>query len=281
VALRPENGALAWYYQHQKRDIWDLDWAFEQSLITLKVNGSSRRLVITGGKSALFDVLDAATGAYVFSKDLGVQNVVTAINPVTGDKTVNPAVQPESGKSKLICPNSIGARNWMSTAANPETGVLYVPMLENCADYTYTPGAAEQTAKGGIDIHFSARTPPDHDGNFGRLVALDLKSGHILWTRRQRIPIASSVLATSGGVVFTGDVDRNLYACDQASGAVLWRTRLPAAAESFPITFAAKGRQYIAVVAGSGSPMGAASRAFVPEVIAPAAGVTVTVFALP
>lgn len=281
VALRPESGELAWYYQHQKRDTWDLDWSFEQSLVTLKVDGHPRRLVISGGKTALFDAVDAATGAYVFSKDLGVQNIVTAIDPATGEKTINPALQPESGKPKLMCPNSIGARNWMATAVNPESGVLYVPMLENCADYTYTAGTAEQTAKGGIDIHFSSRTPPGHDGNFGRLAALDLGKRQILWTHRQRIPLASAVLATGGGLIFAGDVDRNLYAYDQANGAVLWRTRLASSAESFPVSFAAQGRQYIAVVTGSGSPMGAASRAFVPEVSAPAGGVSVTVFELP
>lgn len=281
VALRPATGALAWYYQHQKRDVWDLDWVFEQSLVTVKVHGRPQRLVLTGGKSALFDAVDAATGAYVFSKDLGVQNIVTAIDPVTGDKTINPALQPQAGQAKLMCPNSIGARNWMSTAVDPKLGVVYVAMLENCADYTYAPGTAEQTAKGGIDIHFSARPPPDHDGNFARLVALDLTQREILWTHRQRMPMASALLATAGGLVLAGDVDRNFYAYDQASGAVLWRTRLTAAAESFPVSFAVKGRQYIAVVTGSGSPMGAASRAFVPEVVAPAGGVGVTVFELP
>ncbi len=281
VALRPDTGALVWYYQHQERDVWDLDWVFEQSLVTLQINGHPKKLVVTGGKSALFDALDAATGAFVFGKDLGVQNVVTAIDPVTGEKTVNPAVQPEAGKAKLLCPNSVGARNWPATASNPETRVLYVPILENCADFTYVPRSAAQTAKGGIDLHFSARTPPDHDGNFGRLTALDLQKRQILWTHRQRIPLASAALATGGGLLFTGDVDRYFSAYDQRTGKVLWRTRLNAAPESFPVTFAVNGRQYVAVVVGSGSPFGAASRAYVPEVLAPAAAVTVVVFELP
>ncbi|HTC53029.1 MAG TPA: PQQ-binding-like beta-propeller repeat protein [Steroidobacteraceae bacterium] len=281
VALHPQSGSLAWYYQHQKRDIWDLDWVFEQSLLTLPVNGQPREVIVTGGKTALFDVLDARTGAFVFAKDLGVQNVVSGVDPRSGEKTINPAVQPEAGKTKIICPNSIGARNWQATAINPDSGVLYVPILENCADFTYTPSSAAQTAKGGIDIHFSARTPSDHDGNFGRLVALNLKTHEILWTHRQRMPLASAVLATAGGLLFVADVDRNFYAYDQANGTILWRTRLNAAGESFPVTYSVNGRQYIAVIAGSGSPMGAASRAFVPEVAASAAGVTLTVFEMP
>jgi alcohol dehydrogenase (cytochrome c) len=281
VALDPRNGHLAWHYQHQKRDVWDLDWVFEQSLVSLPVNGHPRKVIVTGGKTALFDVLDAATGAFVFSKDLGVQNIVTAVDPKTGEKTTNPALEPEAGKAKLMCPNSIGARNWMSTAINPDSGVLFVPILENCADYTYSPGNAAQTAKGGIDIHFGARVPPNHDGNFGRLVALDLRKRQISWTHRQRLPLASSVLATGGGLVFVADVDRNFSAYDDATGKLLWHVRLNAPAESFPVTYSVKDQQYIAVVAGGGSPMGAASRAFVPEVVPPAAGVTLTIFANP
>jgi len=281
VALRPDTGALAWYYQHQSRDVWDLDWVFEQSLVTLQIAGRPRKLVVTGGKTAMFDALDAGTGAFVFSTDLGLQNLVTAVNPVTGTKSVSPGLQPEAGKPKLLCPNSVGARNWPATALNPGSGILYVPILENCADYTYTPRSAAQTAKGGLDMHFSARSPPDHDGNFGRLVALDLQRRQILWTHRQRMPFVGAALATAGGLLFTGDVDRYFSAYDQASGKLLWRTRLNAPPESFPVTFAANGRQYVAVVAGSGSPFGAASRAYVPEVLAPAAGVTLVILELP
>jgi alcohol dehydrogenase (cytochrome c) len=203
------------------------------------------------------------------------------VDPLTGEKKMNPAIQPEAGKAKLMCPNSIGARNWQATALNPDSSVLFVPVLENCADYTYMPRGASQTAKGGLDMHFTSRPPPNHDGNFGRLVAIDLQKRRILWTHRQRIPFASSTLATAGGLLFAGDVDRYFYAYDQATGKVLWRTRLDAAPESSPVTFAAHGHQYVAVVAGSGSPMGSASRAFVPDVVAPSAGVTLVVFELP
>jgi alcohol dehydrogenase (cytochrome c) len=280
VALRPETGELAWHYQHQKRDVWDLDWVFEQSVVTLQVNGHPKKLVVTGGKTALFDAVDAATGKFVFSADLGFQNLVTAVDPVTGEKTVNPEVQPEAGRPKLICPNSFGARNWLATAFNPETHLLYTPILENCADYIYAPRGAEQTAKGGLDVRFVPRLAAGHDGNFGRIAALDLQKRKVVWAHRQRIPLASSTLATGGGLLFEGDVDRYFTAYDQSSGKALWRTRLNAAAESSPVTYAVNNRQYVAVVTGSGSPFGAASRAFVPEVGAPAAGVTVVVLEL-
>lgn len=280
VALRPQTGALVWYYQHQKRDVWDLDWVFEQSIVTLQVNGRPRKLVVTGGKTAMFDALDAATGAFVFASDLGLQNVVSRVDPVTGEKTVNPAVEPEPGKARYLCPNSFGARNWPATSLNSVTHMLYVPILENCADYTYAPRATAQTAQGGIDMRFTLRAPPNHDGKFGRIAALDLQRRRILWTDRQRMPIAGSALATAGGLLLEGDVDRYFSAYDQSSGKVLWRTRLSSAPESSPIAFAVDGRQYLAVVAGSGSPFGGGSRLFVPEVAPAATGVTLVVFAI-
>ena len=62
---------------------------------------------------------------------------------------------------------------------------------------------------------------------------------------------------------------------------MLWRTRLNAAAHSSPITYVAGGRQYVAVVAGAGSFLGASLRALVPEIEGPPGGTTVIVFALP
>ncbi len=83
VALRPDTGALVWHFQLHQRDVWDLDWVFEQSVVTVPVGGKLRKLVVTGGKTAIFDAVDAATGAFVFSKDMGVQNLVTAVDPKT------------------------------------------------------------------------------------------------------------------------------------------------------------------------------------------------------
>jgi alcohol dehydrogenase (cytochrome c) len=281
LALRPATGQLVWYYQHVKRDVWDLDWVFEQSLATVKVDGKPRKVVITGGKTAMFDAVDAATGKWVFTRDMGIQNLVIAVDAKTGEKTINPAVQPEVGKMKLLCPSASGGRNWPATSLNPETGMLFVPMIESCTDYGYAPRAADATAAGGADMRFAARLPPGTDGKFGRLAALDLQTQQIVWAHRQRMPVAGATLATGGGLVFNGDMDRYFYAYDQKTGDILWRTRLNAAPESFPVTYVVNGRQYIAVVAGGGSAFGAGAKGMVPELLAPAAGVTLTVFELP
>lgn len=281
LALRPADGSLAWYFQHHRRDVWDLDWTFERTVLTLEVDGQLRKAVVTGGKTAIFEALDAATGEFIFARDLGVQNLITAIDAHTGAKTENPALQPTAGVAKRLCPSNFGARNWPATAVVPQLGALFVPMLINvCADYFYEPRTPEQTARGGIDMRFVPRLAAGSNGEFGQLLALDLSTRRLLWTHRQRIPLAGSLLATAGGLIFSGDIDRYFSAYDQATGKMLWRTRLSGAPESSPVTYAVNGKQYVAVVAGGTTPYGANARAFVPEVAGGGAGLTVVVFEL-
>ena len=108
VALRPATGELVWHYQHHRRDVWDLDWVFEQSLVTVPVNGKPRRLVVTAGKTAMFDAWMPPRARSCSRATWACRTWSIAIDPVTGEKTVNPAVQPEAGKAKLLCPSAVG-----------------------------------------------------------------------------------------------------------------------------------------------------------------------------
>ncbi len=73
-------------------------------------------------------------GKYAFSIDLGLQNIVTAIDPKTGDKTIDPKTLPGDGETKLVCPHAGGAKNWLPGSYNPSTQILYVPLIESCMD---------------------------------------------------------------------------------------------------------------------------------------------------
>ena len=279
VALDPDTGKLVWYYQHMNRDVWDLDWAFEQLLITLPVDGKPTNLLVTGGKMALFDAVDRANGKYQFSKDLGLQNLVSAIDPKTGKKFINPAFEPKANIDRLLLPDANGARNWPATSYDPDTHILYVPLAETCMDYTWVPGDAAQTAAGGLDIRFTLRPRPDSDGKMGRIEAVNLKTKKVVWMYRQRAPIASAMLATAGGLVFSGAQDRQFTAHDAATGKVLWQSTLGAALSSTPVTYSIGGQQYVAVVAGNGGPV--AWPQLTPEIANPVGGTTLWVFKLP
>lgn len=272
VALDPRTGKLAWYYQHFPGDVWDLDWAFEQTLLTLPQRGRLEPLVVTAGKIGIFDALDATTGHYVFSRDLGVQNIVTGIAAGTGAKHIDESLIPQPEGPR---PHNCGfARDEPSTAYDPRTHLMYVPLVDDsCPDPRDT---GEDAVPG------SRLTGPGHpfDGQYGRLEAFDLATGKLAWMRRQRASEISSVLVTAGGVVFDGTLDRVFRASDARTGQPLWHVKLDSAPKSSPITFSVHGTQYVAVVSGpfENAPMlGDTS----PEVSVPTPASTLWVFTLP
>ena len=281
LALDVSSGKLVWHFQHVNRDVWDLDWVFERSLLTVPVNGVPTDVVVTGGKIAMFDTLDRATGKYLFSVDAGLQNLVVGVDPVTGVKKINPALEPKVGVRGLICPNTLGARNWPATAINPTTHLLYVPLIRSCADYTYSPRSAAETAAGGSDIRMTPHPLLDDDGMHAQLTAIDLATHKIVWKKTQRAPFESAILATAGGVIFAGSRDRMFRALDDRTGEVLWETRLNASPSSFPITYSIDGEQYVAIVAGGGGPLDATGALSAPEIVNPSEGITLCVFKLP
>jgi alcohol dehydrogenase (cytochrome c) len=282
VALDADTGKLAWYYQHLNRDVWDLDWAFEQSLVTVPVNGTPTKLLVTGGKMAIFDALNRADGSYAFSKDVGIQNLIASIDPKSGKKNVKPALEPQAGRTDLVCPTATGARSWPTTAFDPATGYLYVPLLDNnCMQYSWEARDAHEIAGGGQDMRLRPQIKPGNDGNFGRIEAIDLKTRQVVWSIRQRAPIASSLLTSAGGLLFAGSRDRHLRAYDAATGRVLWQTVLNASPSSSPATYSVDGVQYLVIVAGGGGALDSGSRSLTPEIIDPPAGTTLWVFRLP
>ncbi len=245
LALDRDTGELVWYYQHLPNDQWDLDWVFERQIIELPIDGEMRKAVITVGKMAILDALDAATGEYLFSMDMGLQNVVTAIDPETGEKTISPDAVPSRTKTQLICPNHFGARSWPPSAYNPNTRILYMPLTEGCMD---TGPEGYRLLSHGVGL--AIKPFPDTDNTIGRLYALDLEKQQLAWSRPQPFPIISGNMVTAGGLVFSGDLNCSLRAFDDTTGEILWETRLDDKPSSTIVTYSAQGKQYIATVIG-------------------------------
>jgi alcohol dehydrogenase (cytochrome c) len=282
LALNPDTGKLVWYHQHFPRDVWDLDEVFERSVVSLRIDGQQRRLVINTGKLGILDALDSASGAYVFSKDFGLQNLVTAVDSHTGMRTLSaPALAPEPNKIQDVCPSAEGARNWMTTAFNPNSGIMYFPMEETCMDFRWQPAPTLDPAGPHLDIGWSVKPRPNSDGNYARLEAVDLATLKTLWVERSRAPFSSSLLATQGGLIFNGSRDRVFRASDDRTGKTLWKVRLNAVPNASPITYTVNGKQYVAIVAGGGGPHDSESVEITPEIENSTSATTLWVFALP
>ena len=248
LALNPETGRLVWHYQHLANDQWDLDWVFERQLVTMNVAGRSRKVVMTMGKMAILDALDARTGAYLFSIDAGTQNVITSIDPRTGAKAIDPSKVPDPNRPTLICPHVSGARAWPATSYSAGTGLLYVPITEWCS--TYSAAGSKLMSAPGSGLSNADHPDAVKDGKMGRVQAMDLAGHRLGWNTDIAAPMSTSVLATAGGVVFAGDVFPELVALDDRTGAQLWRASLDANPSSNIVSYSVGGVQYVAVVVG-------------------------------
>ena len=279
LAFVPRTGELKWFYQHMPNDQYDLDWVFERVVGTIDVGGQDRRVVITGGKEGLFDALDAQTGRYIKTVDMGFQDFIVDIDPVTGRKTPDPDLLPGRDRPSLfMCPHAGGGRNWSPTAYDEASHTLFVNARDTCMELV--PVQDGGFLSSGVSVFYSA--PEDSDGNFGFVQAIDMDTGQVKWESRQRAPHDMGMLATSGGLVFTGGMDRQFVAHDQQSGKVLWRTGLTGVPNGSPISYAVDGKQYVALVTGMGSPLSLGLPGFTPEIPVPQVNSSaIYVFALP
>ena len=282
LAINVSTGDLEWYYQYLPTDSLDLDYVYERMLIDLPVDGEMRQQVVTTGKIGIIESLDRKTGEWLWAKETVPQNVVLSIDEESGAKEINPEVIPVIGQTTFNCPADPGGRAWQATAYSPRTQALYLPTVEFCSNTTVNPLDPGQIYTGGGLQTYSRVPMPDGDGNIGQVRAVKLTDLSDMWTYRQRPPITSSTLPTGGGLVFAGSLDRKFMAFDDETGEMLWSSgKLDNALESFPITYEANGKQYVAITASWASGLGRLS-SLTPDVKLPQDNPhTLYVFALP
>lgn len=282
LAIDVTTGELDWYHQYLETDSLDLDYAYERILVDLPFNGEMRQQVVTTGKIGIIESLDRTTGEWLWAQETAPQNVVLSIDQATGEKEINPEVIPVIGETTFNCPADPGAKAWQATAYSPRTETLYLPTVEFCSNTSVNPLDPGEIYTGG-GLQTFARVPhPDGDGNIGQVRAIDLTDQSEVWQYRQYAPITSSTLPTGGGLVFVGSLDRKFMALDDETGDVLWESGpLSNSLESFPISYEAGGKQYVAVVANWASGLGRLA-SLTPDIRLPADNpATLYVFALP
>ena len=298
LALDPDTGEMAWYFQHLPRDNWDLDHVFERMIVETTISpnpnevpwinpgvqpGETRK-VITGipGKTGLVWTLDAATGQFLWAKPTVYQNIMTGLNLQTGRPMIDESTTPQSVENAVLaCPHLLGGKNQPSGAYSPDTDALYNPLNNACMDLAMSVEVAGPSD--GYDIRTRVRHLPGVDPTtapVGRLEAVSASTGTTLWTYEQRAPIYGSVLATGGNLVFSGDVIRRFRALNAENGSVLWQTILNGPVSGRPMTYSVDGRQYLAIGAG-GLTQGTSFLQLTPELNTPSGSNTLFVFALP
>lgn len=131
-----------------------------------------------------------------------------------------------------ICPAFNGGVARNGGVFDPETNIFFVPSAEECIAVKLENGKTE-----------TRRLGP----NRGAVNAIDVMTGILDWRKHLDMPIASGVLATAGGVVFTSELRGRLEALDARSGRVLWRMDLASPSMAPPISYMVNGHEVIAI----------------------------------
>lgn len=233
VALNVRTGALVWAYQQVPHDVWGYDVASPPVLLDLRLDGQDVPTVAQASKLGWVYVHDRLTGRLLFKSEPFVPQANLFAHA--------------TAEGVRIAPGATGGANWSPTALDPRAGILFVPALHLPMRYRSALGASDA---GGAPVRYTSFEPSD-EPTWGTLTALDLAhQGRILWQVRTDQPLVGGVLATAGGLVFTGEGDGNLSAFDARRGQRLWQFQCGAGVNAPPVTYEIDGVQYVTVAAG-------------------------------
>jgi alcohol dehydrogenase (cytochrome c) len=264
IALNPDTGKLVWYYQHLPGDDWDEDYPHERTLVRTPVSpdpkyvkwinpdvkkGEPRDVALMVGEGGGIFALDRGTGQFLWANPFPFDTpsfLISNIDGRTGKVTINKdliATGPQ--QHQTVC--YWNTRSYWPTAYHPGTNSLWVPYVDNCLEVTTGgPNRNPPDKRGGIP------RPGSDPDKWAGVMKINVATGQMTPVFQSRAPGNGAVLTTAGDLVFWGDLDQKLRAFDAVSGRTLWEQTLAGPVQNSTITYAVNGKQYVAVLTGSG-----------------------------
>ncbi len=233
VSLDLNTGQYVCHFQYIAHDIWDLD-AVSPAIITTVAgkDGKPIKGVIHAGKTGHVYVHDA--------KDCSLIRFSEAMVPQENMWTL-----PTKDGARML-PGANGGVEWSPMATNPVLGLAYAinlhqPMTYHVANAPYPQGK--------LWLGGAFKVIPTEE-QWGNVSAVDYNTGKIRWQVKTPQPMIGGVLATAGGLVFTGEGNGQFKAYDAETGATLWNFQAGAGVNAPPSSYTVDGKQYIVVGAG-------------------------------
>jgi quinoprotein glucose dehydrogenase len=220
-----------------------------------------------------------------FTPELKAEALRIASQFKIGPLYTPPIVAGADGKlGTLTVPHNQGAANWQSAAADPETGILYIPSVTNWWAAALTEGGQRSEMR---YVGRGTRVEPPLGlplikPPWGRITAIDMNTGDHLWMVpngqapdyvRNHAALAGIDLSGAGNperapllvtktLLFAGDGaglfssgpqggGKKFRALDKRTGKTLFEMELPGNETGLPMTYMAGGKQYIVVAVGA------------------------------
>jgi alcohol dehydrogenase (cytochrome c) len=253
LGLDPDTGKLKFHHQELPHDAWDFDSAVGE-FVSLDKNG--QKLMVHPNKGGFVFVYDRTNGkvqnVWKLAKNINFVQDIDKSGNLVGRRDLSEGVV-----NPPLCPAIAGGVSWNSGSYNPKTGLYYKIAQEWCQEMEVvkTTPIVEPMAQLNIGANFKLVGPPG-DKAHGHLDARDPVTGEKKWEIRYDAPPLSSVLSTGGNLLFVPAADGVLHAYDATSGKELWSHNDGIGHTGGIISYAAGGKQYIAVTAGWGSLVG-------------------------
>jgi alcohol dehydrogenase (cytochrome c) len=233
VSVDLDTGKYVCHFQYIAHDVWDLDAVSPTVLVDVKdKSGKTVPGVLHAGKTGHIYVHDR--------KDCSLIRFSDAMVPQE-----NMWVLPTPQGARML-PGANGGVEWSPIATDPAKGLAYAINLHQPMTYH-----VESTPypKGKLWLGGAFKVIPTEE-QYGNVTAVDYNTGKIKWQVKTPQPMIGGILATAGGLVFTGEGNGWFRAYDSGNGKILWSFQAGAGVNAPPSSYTVGGKQFIAVAAG-------------------------------
>lgn len=259
VALKPDTGEYVWHYQTTPGESWDYTATQHIILADILIEGKTRKVLMQAPKNGFFYVLDRTDGSLISANNYIDVTWATHIDKKTGRPVEVPGARYED-KPFLITPSYLGGHNWHPMSYNPDTGLVYIPVLDFPAAYGQPENFQYRRDGANTGTDGIVGSLPDDAAERaaygaavkGRLLAWDPRTNSEAWRVEHPGTWNGGTLSTAGALVFQGTADGKFVAFRADNGERLWEFPAQTGIVAPAMTYEIDGEQYISVAVGWG-----------------------------